>query len=153
MYFLLSLKMLSLCHNFFTINIIKAILTGFFGEHFLCLYVIHAGLSTGCNLSTVQLFSHGTCFYGGLLTMLKCSGSFWGKLSSVSSLHVEYLQCTLREILMNSYFSGVFCYLKSLTVMKKLFLAPSRKSLSLTKPYSIPETMNTVFYRHLAFQG
>lgn len=54
---------------------------------------------------------------------------------------------------MNSYFSGVFCYLQSLTVMKKLFLAPSRKSLPLTKPYNIPEAMSTTFYSHLAFQG
>lgn len=56
---LIFLKNFSLCHNFFTINITKAILTKFFQEHFLCPCDIHAGLSTGCNLSTVQLFSHG----------------------------------------------------------------------------------------------
>jgi len=39
-----------------------------------------------------------------------------------------------------------------MSVMKKLCLAPSGKSLLLTKPYNIPEGMNTTFYSHLAFR-
>lgn len=55
--------------------------------------------------------------------------------------------------MINSYFSGLFCHLKSVTVTKRLFPAPSRKSLLPTQPYNIPEARNTTFYSRLAFQG
>lgn len=124
MYFLSSLNILSLCHNLFTINIIKAIPTSFF-ETIFCAYVIllqdcplaplwtlHSPITSIWNLCFTESFSK---------TLLKCLGGFGRKLSSVSRLYVKYLQHIWREILINSYFPGVFCFLIYLTVRRKIF--------------------------------
>lgn len=92
MYFFSSLKMLSLCRNFFTINIIKAMPTSFFKSIFCACMIFMQHCPLAVMFPQSSYFQMELVFYGVLLKTSVKVLSLWRKLSSVSSLHVEYLQ-------------------------------------------------------------